>query len=763
MRLAASTLGKRLLLVAALFAAAVAVGRLGVAAPIEVALQNAAFALREHSASGDLHIVEMDAGSIAEIRRWPWPRSHYARVVDRLDEAGVRSIVFDVDFSAPSTPAEDAAFAAAVGRARARIVLPTFAQQAGFNSERRLDALPIPMLRQHAILGSVSVLPDADGLVRRMPLGTVTGGLPRPTLSAQIAQRSGEAGQTFPIDYAIDPATIPRHSFTAVEQGRFDRGALAGKDILIGATAIELFDRYATPRHGVLPGVVVQALASETLYRGVPRSGGYFLPLVAALLPAFLLLGASSRGSLALRLAIGMAAMLGLSHLLYALQSIAVEIAPAVFLLLAAGAVRITVIARSHLKAKRLIDAETGLPNQHALADHPFAEGFAYTIAAKIADFDALKSVVGSEHVGDLINRLADRLRSNGCGPVVYRSGDRVLAWNSDARHYELEGQLARLKAVMRLPVEVAGRRVDVAMAFGIARIGALAEATHAASVAQSASAAWHYHQEAEQAAIAQQTSLMGELDAAIGTGALQVFYQPKLHLGSDAITSVEALVRWNHPDRGLLRPDTFIPLAERNDRIADLTLYVLRQTIADLQEWCVRGLVLKAAVNISARLITSHEFLRAAENVIRETEVPRDRLIFEVTESATMSDPDLAVAALERFSAMGIGISMDDYGTGQSSLTYLRTLPLTELKIDRSFVQHAHIEKNDALLVRSTIELAHSLGLQVVAEGVEDAECLAFLRAAGCDFAQGYLVGKPMRNEEITALVPAAPAAEAA
>ena len=282
-----------------------------------------------------------------------------------------------------------------------------------------------------------------------------------------------------------------------------------------------------------------------------------------------------------------------------------------------------------------------------------------------------------------------------------------------------------------------------------------ITEATHAASEALRLGTHWTYHQTAERAALERQVSLMGELDAALHRDEIHVLYQPKLHLESNRITSVEALVRWDHPTRGYLRPDLFIPMAEESDRITDLTLFVLRQTIEDLGNWCAQGLVISAAVNISARLIASPSFISAAEILLAGTGVPRHRLTFEVTESAAIADPDSAASALQKFRDMGIQISMDDYGTGQSTLSYLKRLPLSELKIDRSFVQFAHEDKNDALLVRSTLELAHGLGLKVVAEGVEDEACLAFLRQIGCDYAQGYLIGKPMPASELSLVVP--------
>lgn len=246
----------------------------------------------------------------------------------------------------------------------------------------------------------------------------------------------------------------------------------------------------------------------------------------------------------------------------------------------------------------------------------------------------------------------------------------------------------------------------------------------------------------------------MGELDEAISRHELLVLYQPKLALGSGRIASVEALIRWEHPERGFLRPDSFIPLAEQNDRIADLTLYVLHQTIEDVRTWGRQGLSLDAAINISARLVSEPSFIAAAEAILLEIGPLCQRLIFEVTESAAMDNPDAAIEALHLFRKLGVAISMDDYGTGQSSLTYLKTLPLTELKIDRSFVQFAHRDRNDALLVRSTVQMAHELGLQVVAEGVEDEACLDFLRRIECDYAQGYLIGKPMPAADLGALV---------
>lgn len=734
----------------------------GATTSFENALRNIFFAAQGREASGQLHIVEMDAASLAALDRWPWPRRHYGEVVDRLAAAGARSITFDVDFSTPSEPAQDSRFAAAVARANGTVALPTFAQRAAQGDGRTLDALPIPALREHAALASVAVAPDRDGLLRRMPLGSMTAGIPRPSLAAHIAQRAGTVDEQIPLDLAIDPASIPRHSFVAIESGRFDPRQFAGKDVLIGATAIEMGDRYAVPRFGVLPGVIVQALAAETLYGGIPISAGGALPLLAAFALLIAITRARSKRAAALRGAIAALALIAGQWLVWAGSYILLDIVPALLAIGSAAAFTVAALFRAELAARRLHDPETGLPNRLAMIGE--AHRAQFTIAAFVGGFERLHTVLGDEQAAELVRRISERLAIGSGDKTIYRIEERTLAWSCDWQDFELEQALAGLHALMRSPIEIRGRSIDVQMAFGVAEGGALAEAAHAASEALRLGERWQYHVATERAALERQVTLMGELDAALDKNEIDVLYQPKLHLESNCIGSVEALVRWDHPQRGYLRPDLFIPLAEGSDRIAGLTLYVLQRAIDDLRVWCADGHVVSAAVNISARLVASEAFISAAEALLTKSGVPRQRLIFEVTESATIADPAAAAAALSRFRDLGVAISMDDYGTGQSTLSYLKQLPLSELKIDRSFVQFAHRDHSDALLVRSTINLAHQLGLTVVAEGVEEPDCLEFLRQAGCDYAQGYLIGKPMSagniGEMLTVPAPARVAA---
>ena len=765
-RLTAAIMSAALAMVIALAAIA------GAFRPAENQIEEIAFALLSRPASGQIHVVDMDAASMAAIRRWPWSRDHYARLVEQLDRAGARSISFDVDFSSKGDAAGDRAFAEAIAAARAPVALATFAQTASSDDGRQLDSLPIPALREQALLASVSVKPDPDGLFRRLLLGTVTGATARPSISALVAGRAGAADEYYPIDFAIDPATIPRHSFIAVENGLVPPASLKGKDVVIGASAVELSDQYAVPRYGMTPGVVIHALGAETLASGVPVYASWDLPLALAAALAFAVLGAQKR-RLALWQAGGAIVML---IVVWNLARLAggywFEIVPSLLLLSLAGAVRYITLTQRLAAQGRQIDAASGLPNQLGLDARPQDAADRFVIAAQIDDFDTLKLAVenGSESLGALLHRIAERVKVATGGCVVYRTEDRTLAWVSSLPMDELEAQLAGIRAIMRSPFELDGRRLGVSLTFGVADYSGrdcATHAAHAASLAKKAGKVWRLHAADASEAASQQFSLLGELEEALRNGSIAVLYQPKLNLKTQAIDSVEALVRWNHPERGLLPPDCFIPLFEEAGRIDDLTLAVMSQSFADMRGWCDRGLTIGAAVNVSATLLTSESFAHRALALIERAGVPAHRITLEVTETAQFEDVDKAIATLERFRATGIRISMDDYGTGQSALNYLKLLPLSELKIDRMFVAHAHVDRGDAMLVRSTVQLAHELGLKVVAEGVEEPECLAFLRELGCDYAQGYLVGRPLKAdvlaETAAASVAAAPTAQAA
>ncbi len=426
---------------------------------------------------------------------------------------------------------------------------------------------------------------------------------------------------------------------------------------------------------------------------------------------------------------------------------------PAAILILTTAAIQLVRLIRQKLRAEALVDAATGLPNALAF-DAEAHEGVQFTMAAYVKDFDSIRAVLGQDLLGAFIERLLDSAASVHPIEQAYRADTRIVAWTHKGDYQELIEACEKVGIALEKPLNVSGHRVDARVAFGLAAGADLDAASRAASHAAKEGRLWHAHEDAEAAIIEQRVSLMGELEEAIDERQVKLVYQPKLRLETNQIESVEALMRWDHPVHGFMRPDLFIPLAEETGRIDRLTLFAIESAIKQMREWSQQSFVISVAVNISANLITSERFMAACEFLLDEMRVPQGRLIFEITESAAMSDPDLAAVNLERLCKFGVLISIDDYGTGQSTLSYLQKLPLKELKIDRAFVQHAHENRSDGLMVRSTIELAHSLGLRVVCEGIEDQACLDFLRENGCDYAQGYFISKPVPPQELTPLL---------
>lgn len=246
--------------------------------------------------------------------------------------------------------------------------------------------------------------------------------------------------------------------------------------------------------------------------------------------------------------------------------------------------------------------------------------------------------------------------------------------------------------------------------------------------------------------------SLLSQLRRALTNDELQLYYQPKIDLLHSKSSGVEALLRWPHKEKGMIPPDVFIPLAEQGGLIKPLTYWVIDTALAQYSAWQKFGLTINIAVNLSAKNLDDSDLPNLLREKLEKWIVPPQNLVLEITETSIISDPAKALDVLTRLDDMGITLSIDDYGTGYSSLAYIKKLPVDEIKIDRSFVANINVNKDDAVIVKSTIDLAHSLGMRVVSEGVEDKETVEHLRALNCDYVQGYYYSRPLPVAETTA-----------
>jgi diguanylate cyclase (GGDEF)-like protein len=419
--------------------------------------------------------------------------------------------------------------------------------------------------------------------------------------------------------------------------------------------------------------------------------------------------------------------------------------------------------AEAALEHQALHDTLTDLPNRVLLHNRlqqaiRAAQRDGTSVALLVMDLDRFKEVNDTfgHHIGDLLlEQLGERLGS------VLRSSDTIArlggdefamllptATFEDARHISV-----RLLDLLEQPFTLGGLQLEIDASIGMALSPdhgtdadtLLRRADVAMYVAKRGNSGYALYTADQDQHSPMRLALVAELRRAIDQDELSLYFQPKVCLVTGKVTCAEALVRWEHPRHGLLNPDLFVPIAEQTGLIRPLSSWVLDAALRQVNRWRHDGLDLAVAVNLSMRNLHDPEIADMIRQLLTRWGVPPAYLNIEITESSLMADAARAMEVLGRLRAMGVGVSIDDFGTGYSSLSYLKRLPVHELKIDKSFVAHMASDENDLAIVRSTVGLAHDLGLTVVAEGVEDQATWDLLVALGCDVAQGYFISRPL------------------
>ncbi len=418
-----------------------------------------------------------------------------------------------------------------------------------------------------------------------------------------------------------------------------------------------------------------------------------------------------------------------------------------------------------------LHDALTGLANRtlfntricHAVNPRRRTDSRCAIVVVDLDGFkeinDSLGHAAGDELLVELRRRLESALRTS--DTVARLGGDEFgillpeIRTRADVLH-----AMERIKAAIEEPVALQGLSLSLEASIGIALypgdgedVETLLRCADAAMYhAKDEKSGWAFYDASRIRHGTPRVTLMGELRRALDRRELVLYYQPKAALADGEVHAVEALLRWQHPDRGLVPPDEFIPMAQQTSLIKPLTLYVVDAALRQCQAWCSDGLRLAIAVNLSARNLVDGGFPNQVAGLLERWEIEPDLLEFEITESAMLTDPGRTKLILEQLAGMGIRLSIDDFGTGYSSLAYLKRLPVNEIKVDRSFVMNMDKDEDDATIVRSTIDLGRNLGLDVVAEGVENEHVWNRLRALGCTSAQGHYLSRPVPASELQA-----------
>jgi diguanylate cyclase (GGDEF)-like protein len=410
-------------------------------------------------------------------------------------------------------------------------------------------------------------------------------------------------------------------------------------------------------------------------------------------------------------------------------------------------------------------DGLTALPNRAMFNEQlgqavRTAKRSTQPLAILVFDMDRFKTIndtlghpVGDQALREVGTRVRKALRDS---DVVARLGGDEFAvlLTTGGTDHAARVVAGKIGKALEEPLVIDGQPMDMAASIGIARFpehgedpSALMRAADVAMYeAKRTKSGFSVYDPAHDERRQEFLTLLGELRRAVEAGELVLHYQPKMALEEGRVTGVEALVRWRHPQRGFIDPEQFIPFAEQTGYISAITRWVLQKAIEQCGVWERTGLRIRMSVNISARdLQMGDALVQDVTAALTAAELPAGMLTLEITESALMADPGAAQSTLRRLRDLGIATSIDDYGTGYSSLAYIKQLAVNELKIDRAFVAGMEADRKNAAIVRSTIELGHNLGLTVVAEGVETDHELAELRRFGCDFAQGFYFARPM------------------
>ena len=623
------------------------------------------------------------------------------------------------------------------------------ALEAGTAIGPEINSRPLPDFMEHAQLATGSVRYNYQNAVWRLPYALTVGNGVVPSLAAAVSGTRGTPDSQFPVDYSLELASIPSFSAGDVLSGTIPAQAFRNKEILIGTDSDVIGDRSSA---GLWPG----GRGLCACFRGGDAQSG--TPVHLEWFPAFLLALAAAAFAVTRRRLGERYLIFGVAALLLLVVPIPMEanlvfmdVTPALFVLLWVA----TALTWSRYRVRGLINPVSNLPNLNALRIDRDGRQQAL-IAARVLNYEEILATLPPNSELQLIEQIVSRLSVGASNRTLYQGDGGIFAWFEEPRQ-PFGNHLEALYALFRNPARVSNLSIDLTIAFGV-EMGSgrslnsrLACALVAAEEAAHDGLKWKYYDPESLADASWKLSMLSQLDDAIDRDEVWVAYQPKLDLATRRITGAEALARWTHPEKGPIAATEFVAAAEQHNRIGKLTDFVLEKAVAAAAQINKRGMSFDIAVNLSARLLTDKGFtLRLSALLARHGLAPQ-HLTLELTETAALGGSGEGLDMITRLRDLGVRIAIDDYGTGLSTLEYLKKIPANEIKIDQSFVKGIADNRSDRVMVQSTIGLAHSLGRKVVAEGVEHREILDLLIEMDCDIAQGFAIGRPMSLDSLT------------
>lgn len=722
----------------------------GFSEPLDIVLRAARGKFINHQPSGKVVIVEVDDKHITGGDSDEKSKLYHAELITTLAAKGAKRIIVSMDASGYSDSPGDRALIAALQRSKTIFnILPI---EDAARSEQKISKpadeflryadLAVNKLSENELLFLSSV--EDFSLINNKIYYSVANYL-------QIKNHNIQG--SLELDTSMDTKNISRYNSESVTD--FD-GVFAEKYIVFENYFRSDLKKYTVLNNKNITIASILALTIETALKGNSVKINWVLSFFAVLILSFCIIFLKANKFFNRIQAVMIASTLVVPIWLDD-NLIFTETAPALILLIW------TVIGHSwmafNLKRSRL-NSSTGFANLNALRDLELPVN-ACLIVARIQNFAEICAILPHDKQDELAVHTVQRLSLGADGAEIYQGDDGVFAWvMSDDRQTPVHDTLEGLHALFGSPVQIDSHRLDLSLTFGIDKTSDRSVSNRFGSALVAAKEAADAHMRwKEYDAVALDTaewklSLVGELDEAIDKGQIWVAYQPKIDVVTGAISGAEALVRWSHPIRGEVGPVDFVIAAEAQNRISKLTTFVLDEALGIAAQVRRTNPEFTMAVNLSGRLLDAPNMIGVIETSLARHDYPADNLTLEITESAAIESNATTKAFMATLRQIGVKISIDDYGTGFSTLDYVTSIPASEIKIDRRFVSQMQTSQSDRVVVNSTIQLAHQLGRLAVAEGVEDAETLASLGSMGCDVAQGYFISKPLTHQALFAIL---------
>ena len=721
---------------------------------MEVAYWNGRYKLPGASTPSTSIIISLDSSDKSRERHAISSTMKQAQLLAAIRNQRPRHIFFDVPSVQGVDAAGDAELVRAVAAAGNEVTLVVRANYDLAAETGTLTAPRLPFPASTRVAVSQYYLSFND-YAKRAPVSAEVEGRLYPTIPA-VETRSAFSGQSIVPDFSVDPASVTIIDADLVLAGGLQRDVLRGRDVFVAATDPNLSTTVGYFGKGRQPSAMAD-IASVASARQGPAIAVGQLPWLMFLL---LMIYAGNRTP-----------RLMAKITIYATLIVTLLVMPAILLkwrifsgselgLVAAAVYAPNRMWQRWRRKAELTNSASGLPNIEALAAKGISPGYDVIVAA-IGQYEQMLASLPRERHGECARQIARRLAIASGDSEIHVTDTGYFVWLEPPR--PIEGQIEHLeglKALFAMPLVIDGQLLDTNIHFGLDRIseGAPMQRIQAAlACAGEAEAKGKLYEEFEQQRMANvpwELSLHARIDNGLRNGDIWLALQPQFDFRTQRICGAEALIRWSDPERGMIPPDAFILQAERAGRIEAITYWVLERAIEYSKQLNERWHPFQVSINLSARMADDTDLIDHVAEIVARHDFDCALMTMEVTETFSMTNSDIARRNLAMLRQMGFRLSIDDFGTGLASLAYLAEIPSDEIKIDKCFVQAIVTESREKLIVRSVIDLAHALGQEIVAEGVEDLATLRALAAMGCDIAQGYYICRPSRIEQLEAVL---------